>query len=276
MAAAADESPVFASAPAMHRRAVRLSAAALRPGLRQQQPQRIRLNDNMVGDTTGRQHRGDAAASGPPERPRGPRHDRSRAVATPFQRTADTSWSGNDFDLTGVLFEDAWFAGARFSGRHVCVRRRRLQRRRTRSFEDVEFNAEVVSFDGASFESDATFAGCDVSGPQRLVRRCLLHRQGHVIRRARGSQASTSRFDASGSPASRRRSARRYSSACARRSTRPPSGRTSSSTGTTLLAEASRRSRAASRRGRGRRTSSEGVGDDPRAAAQEKDDDLDG
>jgi hypothetical protein len=30
---------------------------------------------------------------------------------------------------------------------------------RTPRSEDVEFNAEVVSFDGASFESDATFAG---------------------------------------------------------------------------------------------------------------------
>ena len=49
----------------------------------------------------------------------------------------------------------------------------------------------------------------------------------------RGLPASTSRFDASASPASRRRS------------TRPPRGRTSSSTGTTRRAEASRRSRAA-------------------------------
>ena len=92
----------------------------------------------------------------------------------------------------------------------------------------------------------------------------------------RGSQASMSRFDASGSPASRRRSARRCSSACARRSTRPPSGRTSSSTGTTLLAEASRRSRAASRRGRGRRTWSIRSPGEPRPPAPEKDDNLDG
>ena len=72
--------------------------------------------------------------------------------------TADTSWSGNDFDLTGVLFEDAWFAGARFGGRHVWFDGAVFSGPNT-SFEDVEFNAEVVSFDGASFESDATFAG---------------------------------------------------------------------------------------------------------------------
>ncbi|HEY6649636.1 MAG TPA: hypothetical protein VI217_21335 [Mycobacterium sp.] len=42
-----------------------------------------------------------------------------RVLAQRLARTADTSWSGNDFDLTGVLFEDAWFAGAKFNGRHV-------------------------------------------------------------------------------------------------------------------------------------------------------------
>jgi hypothetical protein len=72
-------------------------------------------------------------------------------------RTADASWSGNDFDLTGVLFEDAWFAGARFSGRHVWFDGAVFGP--NASFEDVDFNAEVVSFEGASFESDATFAG---------------------------------------------------------------------------------------------------------------------
>ena len=76
-------------------------------------------------------------------------------------RTADTSWSGNDFDMTGVLFEDAWFAGARFSGRHVWFDGAVFSGPNT-SFEDVKFNAEVVSFDGASFESDATFAGATI------------------------------------------------------------------------------------------------------------------
>jgi hypothetical protein len=81
-----------------------------------------------------------------------------RVLLQRLSSTADTSWSGNDFDLTGVLFEDAWFAGARFSGRHVWFDGAVFSGTNT-SFEDVEFNAEVVSFNGASFESDATFAG---------------------------------------------------------------------------------------------------------------------
>jgi hypothetical protein len=81
-----------------------------------------------------------------------------RVLSQRLSGAADTSWSGNDFDLTGVLFEDAWFAGARFSGRHVWFDGAVFSGPNA-SFEDVEFNAEVVSFDGASFESDATFAG---------------------------------------------------------------------------------------------------------------------
>ncbi len=80
-----------------------------------------------------------------------------RVLVQRLARTADASWSGNDFDLTGVLFEDAWFAGARFSGRHVWFDGAVFGQ--NASFEDVDFNAEVVSFDGASFESNATFAG---------------------------------------------------------------------------------------------------------------------
>lgn len=81
-----------------------------------------------------------------------------RVLAQRLQSSADTSWSANDFDLTGVLFEDAWFAGARFSGRHAWFDGAVFTGPNT-SFEDVEFNAEVVSFDGASFESGAAFAG---------------------------------------------------------------------------------------------------------------------
>jgi len=81
-----------------------------------------------------------------------------RVLAQRLARTADTSWSGNDFDLTGVLFEDAWFAGARFNGRRVWFDGAVFNGPNA-SFEDVEFNAEVVSFDGANFDSDVTFAG---------------------------------------------------------------------------------------------------------------------
>jgi hypothetical protein len=81
-----------------------------------------------------------------------------RVLAQRLSRGADTSWSGNDFDLTGVLFEDAWFAGARFNGRHVWFDGAVFNGPNI-SFEDVEFNARVVSFDGATFESDAAFTG---------------------------------------------------------------------------------------------------------------------
>jgi hypothetical protein len=81
-----------------------------------------------------------------------------RVLAQRVSRTADTSWSGNDFDFTGVLFEDAWFAGARFSGRNVWFDGAVFTGPNI-SFEDAVFNAEVVSFDGAAFESDAIFAG---------------------------------------------------------------------------------------------------------------------
>jgi hypothetical protein len=96
--------------------------------------QAVRQNDREVRDTIG------------------------RVLSQRLSSTADTRWSGNDFDLTGVLFEDAWFGGARFSGRHVWFDGAVFSGPNT-SFEDVKFNAEVVSFDGASFESDATFAG---------------------------------------------------------------------------------------------------------------------
>jgi hypothetical protein len=97
-------------------------------------------------------------------RQRVPQNDREvrdtivRVLSQRLSGTADTSWSGNDFDLTGVLFEDAWFAGARFSGRHVWFDGAVFSGPNA-SFEDGEFNAEAVSFDGARFDSDATFAG---------------------------------------------------------------------------------------------------------------------
>lgn len=81
-----------------------------------------------------------------------------RVLAQRVSRSADTSWSGNDFDFTGVLFEDAWFAGARFSGRNAWFDGAVFTGPNI-SFEDAVFNAVVVSFDGAAFESDAMFAG---------------------------------------------------------------------------------------------------------------------
>jgi hypothetical protein len=63
-----------------------------------------------------------------------------RVVSRHLQGNADTSWSGNDFDFTGVLFEGASFHAARFGGRHT-------------SFDKVRFAGEYVSFARAGFSA---------------------------------------------------------------------------------------------------------------------------
>jgi hypothetical protein len=81
-----------------------------------------------------------------------------RVLAQRLARTADTSWSGNDFDLTGVLFEDAWFAGARFNGRHVWFDGAAFNGKDT-SFDDARFAGEYVSFRRVGFSSQTTSFG---------------------------------------------------------------------------------------------------------------------
>jgi hypothetical protein len=81
-----------------------------------------------------------------------------RVLAQRLARTADTSWSGNDFDLTGVLFEDAWFAGARFNGRHVWFDGAAFNGKDT-SFDDARFVGEYVSFRRVGFSSQTTSFG---------------------------------------------------------------------------------------------------------------------
>jgi hypothetical protein len=78
-----------------------------------------------------------------------------RVIVRHLRRGADTSWSGNDFDFTGVLFEDAVFDGARFGGRHVSFGGAAFSDQNT-SFDDASFTAENVLFDGAKFASAAT------------------------------------------------------------------------------------------------------------------------
>jgi hypothetical protein len=81
-----------------------------------------------------------------------------RVIGRHLRSNADTSWSGNDFDFTGVLFEEASLDGATFSGRHVTFDRATF-RTQTTSFAGARFNAENVSFSGAKFDSETTFAG---------------------------------------------------------------------------------------------------------------------
>jgi len=74
--------------------------------------------NNVVGDPTGR-HIEETRRQAVRQNDREVRDTIVRVLVQRLARTADASRSGNDFDLTGVLFEDASFAGARFSGRHV-------------------------------------------------------------------------------------------------------------------------------------------------------------
>jgi len=78
-----------------------------------------------------------------------------RVIARHLQDNADVSWSKNDFDFAGVLFEDASFADATFNGKRVAFDSATF-RGETTSFEGANFNAEAVRFDGARFESDTT------------------------------------------------------------------------------------------------------------------------
>lgn len=82
-----------------------------------------------------------------------------RVLTGRLQRDADASWAGNDFDFTGVLFEDASFAGAEFRGRRVRFDGATFSGDTT-SFEGAAFDADRVSFDGARFLTRiTTFAG---------------------------------------------------------------------------------------------------------------------
>ncbi|MEV3904166.1 hypothetical protein AB0K11_17715 [Mycobacterium sp. NPDC050551] len=78
-----------------------------------------------------------------------------RVIAGRLQRDADASWAGNDFDFTGVLFEDASFAGAVFRGRRVRFDGATFSGDAT-SFEGAAFDADRVSFDGARFVTPVT------------------------------------------------------------------------------------------------------------------------
>jgi hypothetical protein len=56
-----------------------------------------------------------------------------RVVSRHLQGNADTSWSGNDFDFTGVLFEDTSFDKVRFAGEYVSFARAGFSARNPRS-----------------------------------------------------------------------------------------------------------------------------------------------
>jgi hypothetical protein len=75
-----------------------------------------------------------------------------RVITAHLQKDAETNWSHHDFDFTGVLFENASFSRARFSGY--------LTR-----FFGATFGGEGTSFMGATFSGRiATFAEATFSG----------------------------------------------------------------------------------------------------------------
>jgi hypothetical protein len=89
-----------------------------------------------------------------------------RVLASRLQSAADTDWSGNDFDLTGALLEDASFDGAVFRGRRVSFEKVTFAGAAT-SFAGAAFDADRVSFAGARFGTPATsFAGARFRGGQ--------------------------------------------------------------------------------------------------------------
>jgi hypothetical protein len=83
-----------------------------------------------------------------------------RVLARHLKAKAETSWSGNDFDFSGVLFESAVFDRAKFSGRYVSFDGATFAAEDT-SFEGATFSAEEVSFDRAEFGADTSFAGAE-------------------------------------------------------------------------------------------------------------------
>ena len=75
-----------------------------------------------------------------------------RVIRAHLQKDAENSWSRNNLDFTGVLFEDASFVGATFSGEIT-------------SFDRATFSGRSTSFDGATFSGrSASFAGATFSG----------------------------------------------------------------------------------------------------------------
>ena len=154
-----------------------------------------------------------------------------RVISRHLQDNADTSWSANDFDFAGVLFEDASFAGARFGGRHVSFAGATFSGPKT-SFDGAEFNAEYVSFDGAKFQSDTTtFGGSRFRARPPLSTGPRSAAAPHSTNR--DSPANSSRFVEPASPARKRRFGPQSSSAYMQRSTHPRTGRTSNLTGRT-------------------------------------------
>jgi hypothetical protein len=67
-----------------------------------------------------------------------------RIISAHLQPEAPINWSGHDYDFTGVLFEDASFAGATFSGQ-------------TTTFDWAPFSSQTTRFGEPTFKAANLF-----------------------------------------------------------------------------------------------------------------------
>jgi uncharacterized protein YjbI with pentapeptide repeats len=86
-----------------------------------------------------------------------------RVICAHLQDNAENSWSNNDFDFTGVLFENVNFGGATFSGEHTNFNGATFSGEHT-VFNGATFSAERTVFGAATFSKDTAFDGARFSG----------------------------------------------------------------------------------------------------------------
>jgi uncharacterized protein YjbI with pentapeptide repeats len=75
-------------------------------------------------------------------------------ICAHLQDNAENSWSNNDFDFTGVLFENVNFGGTTFSGEHT-------------NFNGATFSGEHTVFNGATFSGERTVFGAATFSGER-------------------------------------------------------------------------------------------------------------
>jgi uncharacterized protein YjbI with pentapeptide repeats len=79
-----------------------------------------------------------------------------RVISAHLQKAADVSWSAHDFDFTAVLFEEADFSNALFSGKTTTFHGATFTG--ITNFSATEFAGEINSFKNAKFTGEDTFA----------------------------------------------------------------------------------------------------------------------
>ncbi len=94
-----------------------------------------------------------------------------RVICAHLQDNAENSWSRNNLDFTGVLFEETSFEGATFSGEITSFGRATFTGEIT-SFGEATFSGERTNFRLARFSGERTsFGGATFSGEYTSFRR---------------------------------------------------------------------------------------------------------